>query len=161
MRAGIPTIICPVLMDQPFWASRVVTLGNGQNKIKPMKELEHEFLEEQLKHCMTEAVRRTAKAVGERLQQEDGCKEAAAYTVGYINERHKAGLPQLTYMADSESSVCPMCDAAFTLFFRRHHCMSCGSLACSNCVKYLDVTNYSSFRYCCKKCADLRGLLWE
>eukprot|EP00011_Vannellida_sp_DIVA3-517-6-12_P005257 CAMPEP_0114618634 /NCGR_PEP_ID=MMETSP0168-20121206/7800_1 /TAXON_ID=95228 ORGANISM="Vannella sp., Strain DIVA3 517/6/12" /NCGR_SAMPLE_ID=MMETSP0168 /ASSEMBLY_ACC=CAM_ASM_000044 /LENGTH=468 /DNA_ID=CAMNT_0001829779 /DNA_START=77 /DNA_END=1480 /DNA_ORIENTATION=- len=160
MRAGIPTIVCPVLIDQPFWASRVVTLGNGQNKIKPLKELDHEFLEEQLRHCMTEEVQKTARDVGERLRQEDGIKEAAAYTIGYLNERCVEGI-QLNYMPDSESSVCTVCNAAFTLFFRRHHCMSCGALACSNCVKYLDVTNFSTFRYCCQKCAKIRKLSWE
>lgn len=34
---------------------------------------------------------------------------------------------------DEDCSVCPTCDAAFTLFTRQHHCRSCGRIFCNDC----------------------------
>ena len=34
---------------------------------------------------------------------------------------------------DEEVSVCPLCQKAFSLLFRRHHCRKCGRVVCGNC----------------------------
>jgi hypothetical protein len=34
---------------------------------------------------------------------------------------------------DINSSHCEICQAVFTLIFRRHHCRNCGKLVCDNC----------------------------
>lgn len=34
---------------------------------------------------------------------------------------------------DSQSTNCSLCNANFTLLFRRHHCRNCGKLVCTNC----------------------------
>merc|ERR1712137_1190687 len=66
------------------------------------------------------------------------------------------GIKELDYKPDNSTTVCMDCKANFTLFLRRHHCMSCGNIYCAKCVKYFDLPNYDTFRYCCRSCAALR-----
>jgi len=39
------------------------------------------------------------------------------------------------WVDDDASSSCMVCDAEFTVVFRRHHCRSCGRLVCGDCSK--------------------------
>eukprot|EP00300_Choanocystis_sp_HF-7_P015784 c19171_g1_i1.p2 GENE.c19171_g1_i1~~c19171_g1_i1.p2 ORF type:complete len:440 (-),score=93.22 c19171_g1_i1:1487-2806(-) len=38
------------------------------------------------------------------------------------------------WMPDRDAPVCPLCRASFTLLFRRHHCRTCGTVACKLCA---------------------------
>lgn len=40
------------------------------------------------------------------------------------------------WVDDNAVTSCYNCNAAFSLFFRRHHCRLCCRIFCSNCVKY-------------------------
>ena len=41
--------------------------------------------------------------------------------------------PEVSWMPDDASSSCTLCVEEFTLFNRRHHCRSCGTLVCYYC----------------------------
>ncbi|UNK70589.1 glycosyltransferase [Microbacterium sp. H1-D42] len=72
LRAGRPTLICPVLGDQPFWGDRVHALGAGPRPL-PMRKLRIESLTERLTDLLSDA-RYAAHAgeLGERIRGEDG-----------------------------------------------------------------------------------------
>ena len=76
LRAGRPTIICPFLVDQPYWGARVHALGVGSQPI-PQKKLNAENLSAAIKQVLTDArIRADAAALGERLWAEDGVGKA-------------------------------------------------------------------------------------
>jgi hypothetical protein len=54
---------------------------------------------------------------------------------------------------NSESRVCMLCDCAFTLVKRRHHCRRCGLLVCNACSLRRVVTNGMTIpQRICDKC---------
>lgn len=72
LRAGRPTLVCPVLGDQAFWGQRVASLGAGPAPM-PLRELTVEVLADRLRQLVTDPqLSRRAAAIGERLRQEDG-----------------------------------------------------------------------------------------
>ncbi|HEX5827925.1 MAG TPA: glycosyltransferase [Candidatus Limnocylindrales bacterium] len=79
LRAGIPSVVVPFGVDQPFWASRVVAVGAG-----PAPIARSALTRDRLAGALTEAVRNPriadgARRIGERIRAEDGV--AAAVTV--------------------------------------------------------------------------------
>lgn len=40
-----------------------------------------------------------------------------------------------SWMPDSAVDACTICNAAFSVTFRRHHCRVCGTVVCGNCSK--------------------------
>jgi sterol 3beta-glucosyltransferase len=72
LRAGRPTLICPVLGDQPFWGERVHALGAGPEPL-PLKEMRADLLAERLIDLVGNSsyVERAA-AIGEQIRHEDG-----------------------------------------------------------------------------------------
>ena len=42
------------------------------------------------------------------------------------------------WIANDASTSCLVCNKYFGVFRRRHHCRSCGTLACSSCTRYQD-----------------------
>ncbi len=78
LRAGVPAIVVPFAMDQPFWGSRVEALGVGPTPI-PRKRLTAARLADALRKTVSdEGMRERAAELGERLRAEDGPAEAAA-----------------------------------------------------------------------------------
>ncbi|MEM8959964.1 MAG: glycosyltransferase [Acidobacteriota bacterium] len=76
LRAGRPTLICPVAVDQPFWGHRVWKLGCGP-KPQPLRKLRVERLALGLIELTgTPAYRRRAEAIGEAIRAEDGIANA-------------------------------------------------------------------------------------
>jgi sterol 3beta-glucosyltransferase len=76
--AGVPAVVVPFGVDQPFWASRVVALGAGPRPI-PRKRLTAEALAEALRAAVTdEGMRERAAAVGAGIRAEDGVGAAVA-----------------------------------------------------------------------------------
>jgi sterol 3beta-glucosyltransferase len=74
--AGRPTLVCPVLGDQGFWAQRVKDLGVGPAPL-PVRRLNVDELADRLRMLGREAsYRRRAQAVSEELQLEDGVAKA-------------------------------------------------------------------------------------
>ena len=76
VRAGVPAVVVPFGVDQPFWASRVRALGIGTTPI-PRRRLSEERLAGALAQVVTdEAMRRRAAVLGAQVRAEDGVGEA-------------------------------------------------------------------------------------
>ena len=76
LRAGAPTLICPLTFDQPFWGRRVFSLGCGP-KPQPLKRLRAERLAEALiELTQTESYRVRAREVASAIAVEDGVARA-------------------------------------------------------------------------------------
>lgn len=84
MRAGVPTVVVPHQGDQGFWGRTVQALGVGTAPI-PRKKL----TEDNLAAAITEAtgnrtMRANARALGEKIQQEDGLAEAVKWVERFL-----------------------------------------------------------------------------
>jgi UDP:flavonoid glycosyltransferase YjiC (YdhE family) len=78
LRAGVPSIVVPFGVDQPFWGSRVERLGAGPKPI-PRAKLTEQRLADALARTVTdEAMRARAAELGETLRGEDGVASAVA-----------------------------------------------------------------------------------
>jgi sterol 3beta-glucosyltransferase len=76
LRAGRPSLVCPVLGDQGFWAGRVSTLGCGPRPL-PMRRLNVDDLAERLQALVTDqAYQIHATEVSRRIATEDGVGNA-------------------------------------------------------------------------------------
>ena len=78
IRAGVPSLVVPFGVDQPFWASRVVALGVGPKPI-PRKALTRANLAAGLRAAVEDrAMAGRAAALGELVRAEDGVAAAVA-----------------------------------------------------------------------------------
>ncbi|MCS3843347.1 glycosyltransferase [Microbacterium sp. AK031] len=76
LRAGRPTLICPVLGDQPFWGERVRALGVGPEPL-PLMKMRADSLTERLTDLVGNAAySEHAAAIGEQISGEDGTGRA-------------------------------------------------------------------------------------
>ncbi|WP_285105200.1 glycosyltransferase [Promicromonospora sp. MEB111] len=84
LRAGIPTILTPVAVDQFSWGRRVAELGVGPEPI-PVKVLDADRLTAALTQATSdEGMRERAARLGERLRQEDGIGRTAELFTNYL-----------------------------------------------------------------------------
>jgi len=76
LRAGRPTLVCPFLVDQPFWGRRIARLGAGPEPLPTKKwtsaELEHSFQT----LCGIGDFYVNAQRLADRLSEEDGVARA-------------------------------------------------------------------------------------
>jgi sterol 3beta-glucosyltransferase len=76
LRAGKPAIICPFIVDQPFWGHRVHALGAGPKPI-PQKSLTAEALAAAICEAVqTPSIRARAEQLGNAIRSEDGLSRA-------------------------------------------------------------------------------------
>jgi UDP:flavonoid glycosyltransferase YjiC (YdhE family) len=79
LRAGVPAVAVPVLVDQPFWAARLHQLGAAPAPI-PRSELSPGRLADALRACIDDpAYRARAKDLGDRIRDEDGCADLVEF----------------------------------------------------------------------------------
>ncbi|MEU1973509.1 glycosyltransferase [Microbacterium sp. NPDC019599] len=82
LRAGKPTMICPVLGDQPFWGRRVHELGVGPAPV-PLRRLSSEELASAITGMLhDDAYRARAADIAAQLAQEDGTGQAVRVLEG-------------------------------------------------------------------------------
>lgn len=74
LEAGVPTLVCSVFADQPFWGARVTRLGVGSHV--PFAKLDQRSLTLGLRAVLKDDVRERAASLGARLRAEDGTKAA-------------------------------------------------------------------------------------
>ena len=76
LRAGLPTLVCPLAMDQPFWGRRVLSLGCGPNP-QSLKRLRADRFAQGLDELTrTESYRERAGKVARTIAEEDGIARA-------------------------------------------------------------------------------------
>ena len=76
LRAGLPTMVCSVWADQPFWGKRMETLGVGAHV--SFKRLDARQLEAGLRTLLSDPVRERAAALGAAIRAEgDGTERAS------------------------------------------------------------------------------------
>jgi sterol 3beta-glucosyltransferase len=80
LRAGIPGVVVPHGNDQFAWGRRVYELGVGAKPI-PRKKLTAENLSAALDFVSTASVKSAAKALGEKIQSENGADTTAQIIV--------------------------------------------------------------------------------
>lgn len=74
--AGVPAVVVPFAVDQPFWAARVAALGAGPAPV-PRRRLTRRLLAEALRRAVTdEMMAARAAAIGGTLRAENGVSEA-------------------------------------------------------------------------------------
>jgi sterol 3beta-glucosyltransferase len=72
LRAGVPAVAVPVLVDQPFWADRLHSLGVAPPPL-PLAGLSAGRLAEALRSCLDDASYRSrAEGLARRIRAEDG-----------------------------------------------------------------------------------------
>jgi UDP:flavonoid glycosyltransferase YjiC (YdhE family) len=87
LRAGLPSVVVPVLVDQPFWAQRVFRLGAGPRPI-PAKQLTEDALASAIRATASTEMRRRAAALGEQIRGEDGVARAVEVIQTYVRVMH-------------------------------------------------------------------------
>ena len=135
--AGIPCIIFPVLIDQPFWATRMAELKVGPKlPVQELKKLTKEKMKQKIQEALTEEVKKNAKEISEKLKQENGVKNAVEAIKALHKKLHHFGVV-MEWQKDEEVKKCNASSQEFGFFTRKHHCRACGkvnSLPFSNLV---------------------------
>jgi sterol 3beta-glucosyltransferase len=75
-RAGLPTVVCSVFADQPFWANRLEARGVGRHV--PLKKMTSPRVVAAFGRLLDDATRERARAIAAAMAQEDGVSTAAA-----------------------------------------------------------------------------------
>ncbi len=82
LRAGRPTLICPLTVDQPFWAHRVWALGCGPEPQR-LKRLNADSFARGLEELVqTDSYRTRAAAIAQAIAKEDGIGHAIEIITG-------------------------------------------------------------------------------
>ncbi|HSL45414.1 MAG TPA: glycosyltransferase, partial [Anaerolineales bacterium] len=86
LRAGVPTVIVPFIVDQRFWGERIKALGVGPDPI-PAKKLTADQLAAAIRVAITDSKMRVwATALGKTIRAEDGVGNAVKIVQQYLGE---------------------------------------------------------------------------
>jgi sterol 3beta-glucosyltransferase len=84
LRAGVPSVIVPFIVDQPFWGSRVNALGVGPEPI-PAKNMTADKLAEAIRVATSDQdMKRRAAELGKAIRAEDGLANAERIVKQYL-----------------------------------------------------------------------------
>ncbi|CAI7644027.1 unnamed protein product [Penicillium glandicola] len=73
--SGKPMVSLPLICDQPFWATTIYNAGIGPSPLRE-KALSSEILVEAFQYCLRPAVKQVAFRLGQRIEEENGTKNA-------------------------------------------------------------------------------------
>jgi UDP:flavonoid glycosyltransferase YjiC (YdhE family) len=86
LRAGVPTIIVPFVLDQSFWGARIKDFGLGPDPI-PQKNLTADRLANAITTAVTDTgMMQRAKSCGEAIRGENGLDNAVKIVQRYFGE---------------------------------------------------------------------------
>lgn len=84
LRAGVPSVIVPFTVDQPFWGNRVKALGIGPEPI-PASQLTADALAGAIRAAITDTnMRQRANSIGKAIRLEDGVGNAVNIVRQYL-----------------------------------------------------------------------------
>jgi sterol 3beta-glucosyltransferase len=84
LRAGVPAVIVPFTVDQPFWGNTVKALGAGTEPI-PAKGLTADKLAEAIQRATGDPkMRQRAESIGRLIRSEDGIGNAVEIVKQYV-----------------------------------------------------------------------------
>jgi len=87
-RAGVPGVIIPHVMDQPFWGRRAFELGVSPQPI-PRKQVTAESLATAITTALNDAdLRQRASALGKRIRSENGIARAVELATHYLSSQN-------------------------------------------------------------------------
>jgi sterol 3beta-glucosyltransferase len=79
LRAGRPTLVCPFIVDQPFWGRRVHEIGAGPTPIA-QRALGTDVVARALRQLVDdERFRKNAESIGESLRREDSMTQVVDF----------------------------------------------------------------------------------
>lgn len=82
LRAGVPTVICSIFAEQPFWGAAVERLGVGRTF--PFVSLGEEALVEAIRPLLTDEARERSATLADALRTENGPEYAAKLIDDYL-----------------------------------------------------------------------------
>ena len=89
LRAGVPAVPVPVLVDQPFWAARLHHLGVAPRPL-PLPELTTDTLTDALRSCLDRSTYRDRAAdLARRIRAEDGPADVLSLITQLEDERRQ------------------------------------------------------------------------
>lgn len=89
LRAGVPSIIVPFVLDQPFWGARIKALGLGPEPI-PQKHLTADRLAQAIDTAVSDTnMRQRASVYGAGIRAENGVGNALQMIKHYLGCVHK------------------------------------------------------------------------
>ncbi len=84
LRAGVPAVIVPFVLDQPFWGARVKAMGLGPDPI-PQKDLTAERLAQAIGIAVTDSdMKQRAQSTGAAIRSENGVGNAVKIIQKYF-----------------------------------------------------------------------------
>lgn len=84
LRAGVPSVIAPFTVDQPFWGNRVKAWGVGPEPIRA-RQLNADKLAEAIQRAVKDTeMRRRAEGIGKAIRAEDGVGNAVMIVKKYL-----------------------------------------------------------------------------
>lgn len=86
LRAGLPSVIVPFVLDQPFWGARVKALGLGPDPI-PQKNLTADRLANAIRIAVSDSnMKQRAESYGVAIRAENGIGNAIKIIKRYFGE---------------------------------------------------------------------------
>eukprot|EP01117_Protostelium_nocturnum_P010394 TRINITY_DN3739_c0_g1_i1.p2 TRINITY_DN3739_c0_g1~~TRINITY_DN3739_c0_g1_i1.p2 ORF type:complete len:431 (+),score=119.20 TRINITY_DN3739_c0_g1_i1:418-1710(+) len=111
----------------------------------------------------------TSRSSGEK--NNNGNHSNNAPLIHRVNDRHGEGMNSVkslspeqvregesnNWMEDGDATHCPLCNVAFTLFKRKHHCRRCGGIFCNKCSTSRHFIHMQPARICDSCVVQLNG----
>jgi len=91
IKAGIPSIVFPLLFDQYFWARRVADLMIGPSHFYTAKEITKETLENQIRWCIENisTIKPNVKELSDKLNSENGVERVVNKIFQFFSKDRK------------------------------------------------------------------------
>ncbi|CAA9399467.1 hypothetical protein AVDCRST_MAG82-122 [uncultured Rubrobacteraceae bacterium] len=87
LRAGVPSVVVPVVPDQAFWGWRVAALGAGPEPIPPRRLTAERLASAILQAASDPDIRRRCKELGKKISAEDGVGRAVEALEEHLGKR--------------------------------------------------------------------------
>ncbi len=84
LREGVPSVIVPFTVDQPFWGNRVKSLGAGTEPIQATRLNADNLAEAILRAVKGTEMRMRAQEIGKAIRAENGMSNAVKIIKKYL-----------------------------------------------------------------------------